>query len=642
MDTRFDNQLSSVKSPGFDGIFRTLESISSETSSFDWSELVEKARSQLHAVVMLGDLKYSGDTLCLPPQTLLRCLDTLYIVQRDPDERLMTVNEREGMLTLIVWAHCVLGLCVLVKNIKTSQEVLFSNDANPNPVIIFNLYGRATTPNEPAVCLFDRINSLSISINDESENIFRLVARERLKLRGYGTIALCRLLDESLGTLNRSSEIPPHLIEAAELIISMACLVSSKLVRGPDVKEPALNKRCDIKFSQIYNAARLFFGHPFSTDFADSLPYSEESAEQIFIRMQKTKNWEAAFSENAIPSAILHRLKISKYKGNWVDDFCELATTLVSFAMCPTLSDCADMKLVFAPPFEDYGGLGRQVRKWNGEIIKIQSHDVFAHLCRLLVGDDLFLRFGTSEDGDVFMVSDFGWTVSLATYGDNDPATVDPGRVYIREGVPTNPRNMERRLRVRDGQDPPFELSREGVPSLDPVSDRNTATYKPRCISPIQKRTEYLASRQNGFHLSVKLAGVHTENLQEEGIQPRFQATVRYRGLHEALWDTHLAPPCSHKHREYTDGSEAKLSMGMATAAGLWAWGPEYKKVGDPLPERLVVVLVKGDKSARWLSVMAASSRARGRHVMIRGSTSCEDCAVHEAAQMPGRWAIII
>ena len=48
MDNRFDNQLSPVKSPGFDGIFPFLESVSSETSGFKWSQLVERhARSSM-------------------------------------------------------------------------------------------------------------------------------------------------------------------------------------------------------------------------------------------------------------------------------------------------------------------------------------------------------------------------------------------------------------------------------------------------------------------------------------------------------------------------------------------------------------------------------------------------------------------
>ena len=645
LDARFDNNLSTMKSPGFDGIFRTLESISSETSNFDWSEYVEKARSKLCTVVPLGDLTYRGDSLSLPPEILLRCLDTLYVVQKDPDERFMTVNEQQGMLTLIVWAHYILGLSVLVKNMERSQEVMFSSAVNPNPVIIFHLYGSTNAPNELAICLFDRINELSISMGHDLENVTRMVARERLKVRGYGTIALCRLLDESLDTFNRAPDTP-HLVEAAEVIIAMACLVSRKLVRSLDTKDKSSFRRCDVKLSSVYNTARLLFGHPFSTHFADRLLYSQESAEQIFKIMQKTRNWEQAFSDFDMPPALKRRMESLSFKGGGVDDFCELVTTLVCLAMCPTLDDCAEMKLVFAPPFEDYGGLYAMVRKWEGDVIRLRSHHIFSHICRLLVGDDLFLQFGTNEDGDTFMVSDFGWTVCLAAYGDKDPAAIDPERVYIREGVPTNPRTMERKLRVRDGPDPVFEVPREG-PAVDPVSDRGTATYNPRCISPVQKRTEYVASRQNGFHISIKLSGVHTEHLDAHGNQSWFQIILRYRGLHESLWNTYLAPPCQHRQSgTVEDGnSEAKLGMGIATAAGIWSWpswGAVVRVQEDPLPERLVVVLVKGDKSARWLSVMAASSSARGRQVMIRPSSSCENCAVQAAANMPGRWAIII
>src|SRR2546430_11188463 len=126
----------------------------------------------------------------------------------------MIVSERKGILTLIVWAPYILGLSVLVNDVESSNKVMFSNDVNPNPVIIVNLSGSRNARNDSAVCLFDKGNELLISIAGEFESTRQMEARERLKLRGYGTITLCRLLDESLDTFISDPETP-HLVEGA-------------------------------------------------------------------------------------------------------------------------------------------------------------------------------------------------------------------------------------------------------------------------------------------------------------------------------------------------------------------------------------------------------------------------------------------
>ena len=644
LESRFEKNWSPLTSPGFEGIFRTLGTCSSETSDFDWSFYLEVASTRLVTLIpTINSLVFRDDYLALTPGLLLGCLDLLYVVQRTPEERFMTINKSQGILTVVVWAYYILGLSILVKDMQSLEEVMFSNDAYPNPVILFKLNGVSAANDATAVCLSDKHKELLISIDRDAEGIKPMEALERLKLRGYGTVALCRLLDESLDTFIRKPATP-HLVEGAEMTIAMACLISRRMARvwqeTDEAGEIVIN--CDIKFSQIYDAARLFFAHPFSNSFADRLRYEENSTEQLFKMMRDCQTWR----DMQFPPALEKRRETAKLSSG-IPELCDLASTLICMAMSTNLHECVDLKLIAPGSLTDYGGnLFRKVSHMAG-MIKIGSMDIFDQMRYLITRPGLFGGSASSAGWDNFMVSDFGWTISLTAYGDNDPSVVDPERICLFKGRPTSTKTLELKHSVRDEPDVPMEITPGGQLPFDPVSDRGTSTYRPRCISPVVKRTEYLASRHDGFHLSVRLSGFHSEHLDETGNRPWFHSINGYRGLHEALWKSHLAPSCSHR-LEKTDLDEvttkAKLGMGVATGAGPWTWVLRGESFEDPLPERLAVVLVKGNRRARWLAV-AAALRCQGiasRKVMLRGSTSCEDCAVQAAAELPGKWAIII
>lgn len=60
------------------------------------------------------------------------------------------------------------------------------------------------------------------------------------------------------------------------------------------------------------------------------------------------------------------------------------------------------------------------------------------------------------------------------------------------------------------------------------------------------------------------------------------------------------------------------------------------------LPERIAVVLVKGDARARWLAIGTIVRTEQKRRTMLKGNNCCEDCAVLNAASRSGQWLIII
>jgi len=261
---------------------------------------------------------------------------------------------------------------------------------------------------------------------------------------------------------------------------------------------------------------------------------------------------------------------------------------------------------------------------------------MFSALSRLLVGNELSLKTVTGGDADArtFLISSFGWTICLPSVGDTDPFSVKPEAIYIHKGVPTHTKTQERKDRVRDAIPPSLELVGRGDTS-DFIIDHRESFYVPRCVSPVSKREEYHTTRDNSFDISLKFSGRH-----EIGNSPWFGIQTSYRALHDALWATITAPKCEHCEGEIVNirSQNVELGLDVVTAAGIWSFG-EGK---NPLPMRIIVVLVKGDRHARWLAVNGPLHGRKLRNIMLRGCQSCEDCAVKAASRLPGNWFVII
>lgn len=642
LNKRFEMQIPGSKpSPGYEGISGVLEACSSQTSNFDWSRYLYQVKSRLVSASIIGN-RVDESAMSLAPSLLRACMDCLYIIQRAPEERFMLVGEGGvGLVTLIVWAHHLLGLSVLILDRRTSQKVGYPSDDCPKPSIIISFNG--LTGREPSVSILDRNDDEIIRIAPEQNGALPMETRERLKLRGYGTIRLCRILEESLDLFLRDPE-NSALVAGAEMTIALAQLVSQRLFRTADERYKRFAK-CNIDRRAICDAARVFFAHPFSLDQTERLLYDEASAEEYSKSLAPVKRWQ----EMQVPPA-LQQPRYQHEKRSYpitAISLLDLSISLLCFSAVAGIDDCAEMKLVLEDNIDTKSDFVHRIRKLNDGIV-FESHDLFGEICRLLVGQELSLRYSPEDsagDGNSFMISDFGWTISLPTYGDIDPFTVVPERIFIREGVPTNTKTMERKNRVRDAISSAIEILGNIPPNVDWIRDRNTGMYSLRCVSPVHERIEYYGARENGFHLAIKFKGKHIEHLNAKGEPYWFEINQSCRNFHNALWNTFTAPQCQHtRDQDIRDmADEAHLGLGVATAAGQWSWSSqEIGRKGVQFSEKVIVVLVKDDKRARWLAVGDAQKQTYVRKVMLRGKQSCEDCAIKAAAALPGKWFVII
>ncbi|KAL1614915.1 hypothetical protein SLS54_009364 [Diplodia seriata] len=499
LNSRFEMKIpGSRPSPGFSGIVKVLEACSSQTSDFDWYLHLEPVRIRLQALSMMPSRGIIQDgSLRLSPIILRACLDFFCTVQRTPEERFMIVNEPEGLLTLIAWAHCLRGLSVLVVDQSSQKRVGFPNDHHRNPSVIIQFNGG--NRKHPAVSILDSSKEELIRLEPDGNDVGSLMeARERLKLRGYGTIELCRHLNQSLDLFLQEPD-NPTLVEGAQFTIAMARLISQRLQRlrrGIGSQNGAYDK-CSIDRKRIYEAARVYFAHPFYPNINERVRYEEDKTEQYLDMMEAVRSWKDA----SLPKVF----QLEKYKdsdGSYQfspGTFLDLAVNLLCISAIIGIDKCAEMKLVLEDNFEEVSDFGNRVSIMK-DFIPYHSHDLFACITRLLVGRDLALTASVDDgagDGACFMVSDFGWKVSLPTYGDSDPFTITLDSLIIGKGVPTNFRTKEKKNRVRDALPLGIQITGNSHQGIEWIRDRGKQTYDPRCISPVHDRTEFYGSRDN-------------------------------------------------------------------------------------------------------------------------------------------------
>lgn len=76
--------------PGIEGIMSTLAACSSQSSDFSWAYYVQQVESRFRA--SMTNYHYHSSHLRLTRSLLLAAMDYLYLVQRFPEDRRITVS----------------------------------------------------------------------------------------------------------------------------------------------------------------------------------------------------------------------------------------------------------------------------------------------------------------------------------------------------------------------------------------------------------------------------------------------------------------------------------------------------------------------------------------------------------------------
>jgi hypothetical protein len=164
-----------------------------------------------------------------------------------------------------------------------------------------------------------------------------------------------------------------------------------------------------------------------------------------------------------------------------------------------------------------------------------------------------------------------------------------------------------------------------------------TGSYVPRCISRVVNTVEHYSSRTQEFWRTCRF-DIDEGSYYADPQLAKYSLHCGYRLLHRNLWKVIQTNPCKHEEKELKCAS---LSIDSVTVKGLdWEEKEDFK-------ERICILLVKGDRRARWLALASLTDRYDNKHdpmrnVILRTNDCCEDCAVEAAAQSGGKWLVIL
>ena len=134
MRTRYESGVEgATPDPDYEGILRTMQACSSQTSQFRWDDLVALVEGKFPTSKHWFRLN-QNPLRSLSPNLLLGAMDYFYLVQSLPEDRLVKVESQTGLVPIIIWAHFILGLAVLVKD-SPDGDVVFGRIEHPQVII---------------------------------------------------------------------------------------------------------------------------------------------------------------------------------------------------------------------------------------------------------------------------------------------------------------------------------------------------------------------------------------------------------------------------------------------------------------------------------------------------------------------------
>lgn len=629
MNQRFQlGIMGATPDPDYEGVLATLRACLSQTSQYPWEMLVqlveskfEKSRSWLW--LPRSPLKR------LPPSILLAATDYLYLVQSLPEDRLMMIDNQRGLIPIILWAHCILGLRALVQD-SPDGDVFFGADGNPQIIIKWSKdweVFEAEQFSQPTVSLLDAEMNVVLTTSPEENEAIHIEGEERHRLKGYGTTFIRRLFNRTSIVADNHAIYP----EAAQLAIACAIALSRILRRVPysDIEYAAVPPQCcqNTEIWQIKDSTHVLFdGIPL--DWVAIEGYIEgTTTENRSWRIPPAIHW---YLENVEPDK---RLDLHR-KNLLILDIKRIASWILAFAQVVEIKACLQLPLIWDPEWI----LCTDIMSWDGQKpIAIPSNIWFSRISHMLAGHTIGKDLA-GRGNRHFLICERGWSLYYSNLGDNDPGTINCESLSIKMGVPTNTRTQERRYRISDA--PRIRLlSPPKGPNTSPWTIEESGPYVPRCFTPVTKRIEYYSSRSEEFWLSIRY---DVKESWPEGVK-KYSLYASHRQFREALWGVIKTTSCVHP--KDTLKSE-ELDLGVVTVKG-FDWTKETG-TGD---HRIHVCLVKGDSRARWLVIGGivqdtddAENVPKGlkRRVMLRCDNCCVKCAVQSASRMEGKWLVIL
>lgn len=634
MSKRIDHGIQDTSGPGFEDVIGLLEACGSQTSTFDWQSIMESVENRVRShFVYFNRNPFSQDSrpiMTLPTHLLLAAMDYLYLIQSLPEDRIMVCKSERGLVPLIAWAHTILGLTIAIRS-KSHEELVFGNSPQAQVIIHWRVAAvDDEMTNDSDIVLLDKdmkvvLSTSSDKMSDESE----IEMQERHNLQSCGSLLIYRWINQSIGTFDNS----PVYQDLIEHVLALVIANSHRIQRqygsmsfGPGGKEPQTPGSLwySLEYWRIASAAAVIFHTQISKLDENQRAASMLRVEKLVEAFQQLEVEE----DPPLPKSVQLKMeKLKKIDGTTYDPgvlIWRLTYLVFIFSHVEDVHQCSEFPIWYTLTSSQ---ITEQLSRASGNV-RVNNYTIFDSISSLLLGSILQGDKVNDDHGankHAFLVSDFGWSVSLHCVCDSDPTEVKSHLIRVRRGVPTNNRG-ERKSIIRDA---------EGIGGDCPratLRDEGKKTYRPRCDLEVYNRKEYYASRTKEFWLSLRMDIRRAENVRGRS----FDAYTSYRELHEALWEVEIIQDniCNHLVKSL---QTARLGLEIVTFSG-FSWDLDEM---ETFPQRICVCLTKGDQRARWLAINFFHDDPR-RRVLLRAKGCCENCALDNAVERPGEWILVL
>jgi hypothetical protein len=410
--------------PEKDALLRFITACEEQSSTFPWQRVFDSVRAKLEfqSPEPPGLEKYS-----LNVRVLQACLDMLTAVQAYPEQRRLRIHCQEGIVTLVVWAHCLLGLDVAVSG--SQDKTVYFGD---KPTVFVHMGNRNA---KPEVCLLNSEEEILLLV-DAAGTETGIYGEWKYAAKGYGTKML------------RNMFIADS-VKVADLVHVVAALALCIYVHLDTRQQSPCRERRNVK-----SAINFLF---------DRVELDESQIQEYF----------ALYSNKAINDNLLipRSLQNDFPRLDWFS-LGRLALLVLALSGVAKLESCEQWRL---GPINWIGRsqIGGVIAGWDGKKQLCFEHDTWYDLlCHTMEAG-----FDRMRHKPNFLFSASGWSIWMSSFGDIDPFAISPGLLFVQPGVPTSRLTGERRRLLIDDLGIGTQVSWQ-------CREKSGETTWPRCEMP--------------------------------------------------------------------------------------------------------------------------------------------------------------
>ncbi|KAI9870139.1 MAG: hypothetical protein M1830_004638, partial [Pleopsidium flavum] len=489
----------------------TLRACREQTSGFPWELICVPVETRLKDV---GYVNKPYEARPIPFAILQALLDAFTAVQYFPDERLIRMETWQGVVTIVIWAHHLLGFTVAV--CCEGESVRFGQGADQ---VTIDCELRATEDGHPSIALLNAAQEVHFSLSTDPIGDLPLDSTCRHPALGYGN----RLL---------SFDIEDNAVvrELAHRVVA-SCLLVTREATKEQHATGTLNSRYFLipSTQRVLESGSLLF---------EDLDYSSSSLERL---LQEPCLARCSWDPHEIPAILetyvkIHASSVATMRSRRTlparKTFIRLFYILLAFAHVLDIKACSGLPLDMYPRIDiDFDRIRLPL-----------VPESFNMLARLLLGS----QYDERTVGKAALLSSWGWSIFLSSVNNVDPAELPP-EISIRQGVPS--RFGERKEWILDSVGDVRQHYGGGHVTSDTAEVYYRVIAQPGDTAVLQSLYRarepryFVGVSSSAFEVTKRIV---CESLKDHGPKTSAGTRLGFRKMQNMSWRAVRLPDCGH------------------------------------------------------------------------------------------------